>query len=430
MDVDLIISLIRAGDVEAFSSIDSKKLVDKKAYEYVKEFIVRYDKLPEEETLYKDLGIKPFGSEMEPPRYWVDKINKRHKMKLIKEAFTTAEKTLKEEKPLEDALVEIKKMLVDIEDTVDEGFLEISTGATDRIKEYDERAKFGGEIGISSPWKELDDITSGWCPGLTVVVGPTEIGKSWWLTKQFEHSSNMNDRPLFISVELVAKTVAARHDAIYAEVPYEDLRKGTLDGFSEKRFKERLTEMAKRKERGWIVDASWVMQPSDIEFLIHRLGPHIILLDGLYLLESGMKKAAAWEKTATVVRQLQLIANRTKKPIIATSQFRREIKKGAKRGEEKGELSDIGYSYAIPQGADVVLALKQDDIDIIKNEMLFDIIKGREIAKKVRGVKVRWEIPLDFTFVGYVGGSVEEEESVPEVGYEDDEEYGALFGEK
>ena len=433
MDIDLVIALLREGDIDTFLGVDADLLLDREAFDYTRKFVVDHGKFPKEETLCTDLSIKPL-SVIEPSEYYLGKINKRHKMNLLKTAFVEAEDALKDKKPLEDAVSSIKKMLIRIEETGDDdGIIEISSDAPNRVAEYEERAKFGGTIGISSPWEELDDITSGWCEGnVVIVVGPTEIGKSWWLTKQFEHSADKGDRPLLVSIELIAKTIAARHDAIYTGVSYEDMRRGTLDGFEEKTFKDKMDILSKRDEKGWVVDASHVTKPADIEFLVHRLNPSLILLDGLYLLQSYMR-GGTWEKVADVVRQLQLIANRTKLPIIATSQFKREIKKGAKKAGEKGDITDIGYSHAIAQAADICIALKQDDYALLRNEMLFDIIKGREISKKARGIKVKWEIPNDFTFISYEGTHVEDDEEEPIAvggGVKDDddfEEEGGIF---
>jgi len=430
MDIDLIIAFIREEDIDGLLSLDPELLVDKDAFDYATRFVVAHGKLPEEETFCTDLGVKPL-SKVEPSDYYIKKIEERHKKNLLKTAFQEAEEALKDKKPITDAIASIKTALIEIEETGDdEGIIEISSDAANRLVEYDERAKFGGDIGLSSPWEELDEITSGWCDGnVIIVVGPTEIGKSWWLTKQFEHSCNNGDKPLFISVELIAKTVASRHDSIYTGVPYEDLRRGTLDGFNEKTFREKMDELSMRDQKGWIVDASHVSKPADIEFMAHRLNPKLILLDGLYLLQSYIR-GGTWEKVADVVRQLQLIANRTKLPIIATSQFRKEIKKGAKKASEKGGVEDIGYSYAIAQAADVCIALKQDDYDLLRNEMLFDIIKGREISKKARGIKVKWDIPTDFTFISYEGGSPagdDEEETAPVGGDDDFDDEGGIF---
>jgi len=427
MDIDFVIAVIREDDIDKFSSVNEDIIKDKRAYSYTKDFITAYGKFPEEKTLYEDLGLKPFDI-LEPSKYYEAKIVRRAKVASVKKAFQEAQKIIKDDKPIEDAVDAIKDAIAGLDELEsDEGFLEIGKDAPARWKEYEERAKFGGLIGVSSPWAELDELTLGWCDGnFIVVVGPTEIGKSWWLTKQFEHSYKSGDRPLMISIELVARTIASRHDAIYANIDYELMRRGTLTGFEADAYEKAADEMFKRDEKGWVVDASKVRKPADIEFLAKRIKPNIILLDGLYLLQ-GMGKAAMWEKIADVVRELQVIAARLRIPIIATSQFRKDIKKGAKKAGEKGDVSDIGYSHSIPQAADVVIALKQDDFDVLHHEMLFEIIKGREIAKKVRGIKVKWDIPRDFSFVSYDGEMLDDDPVTLEEDEDEEDDYGGLF---
>lgn len=397
MDTDLIVALIREDDKEKFANIDDELLKDKVPYDYVKNFLVAYGKFPTETTFYDDLKITARPATLEPSAYYLDKIVNRRKMDKMRNILEKAADVMKSKCTLEDGMDEIRSSLIEIDfSKTQEGLIEVATTALDRWEEYQERAKFTGLLGVSSPWDELDKMTLGWCAGnVVIVVGPTEIGKSWWLTKQFEHSFHQGDRPLFTSIELIAKTVVDRFDAVLSKVDHSDLRAGKLDSFSETTYKDAMTTLSTSEHRGWVTDASIVHTPDQLRFMINRVEPKIVLLDGLYLMRVPDTRGGTWEKVSEVVRQLQLIASEFKVPIIATSQFTRQVKKGSK----KGDISDIGYSHSIAQAADVGIALKQSEYEYANHEMQMEIIKGREFKKSSKGIKVKWDIPRDFSFV-------------------------------
>jgi len=397
MDVDTIVAIIREGDKEKFSNLDQELLQDKLAYDYTRNFLVAYGKFPEEETLYKDLRLTSMPVIMEPSAYYIDKLRERRKMDKMHGILSTSSEVLKKSINIDDGMSEIRKLLIEIDSQKQEtGFIEVATTALERWEEYQERAKFGGLLGISSPWEELDSMTLGWCEGnVIIVVGPTEIGKSWWLTKQFEHSFQQGDRPLFASIELIAKTVVDRFDAVYCKVDHGDLRAGKLDSFSETTYQTAMTTLSTSESRAWVADSSMVATPDQLRHMINRVEPKIVLLDGLYLMRTGDPRGQNWEKVAEVVRQLQLIASEFKVPIIATSQFTRQVKKGTKGGD----ISDIGYSHSIAQAADVGIALKQSDYDFSNHEMFMEIIKGREFKKSAKQLKIKWDVPRNFEFV-------------------------------
>lgn len=424
MDTDVVIAVLREGDLDKFSELDRNLLLDTETYDFVKDFISEYGVFPSEKTVYDELDI-PEVESIEPLKFYEDKLEERRKLNKIKEILNQGTKTLKKDITIDEGVDEIKHLLIALEcNREDTGFIDITKNANDRYNDYLERKSKSGLLGVSSPWEQLDEMIGGWCEGnIVVIVGPTEIGKTWFLVKQFEHSIKKGDIPLFISVELIAKTVAMRFDSVYSSVDYSNLRRGKLDSFSEEEYKNKMEELNSSDFKGYVMDASKASTPDQIDYSINSLTPrpNVILLDGLYLLQDEMKrsKRAHWEKITKIIRNLQLIASKNSIPIVATSQFNKKVKKGS----SKGDVGDIGYSHSIAQAADVCIALKQDLYAMENDEMDMEIIKGREFKKSAKGITVNWKVPHDFSFISlHEEFAIEDDAPEPKASVEDEDE--------
>jgi hypothetical protein len=112
---------------------------------------------------------------------------------------------------------------------------------------------------------------------------------------------------------------------------------------------------------------------------------------------SNGRWGSKYEKVSTVIDELQPMAHRIQKPLMMSTQFNRQLKKGALIGD----ASQVGYAYEIVQNADIVLAMYRDEDLKASNRMLISIMEHREGEDYT--MLTRWDLnEMNFEFVRQV----------------------------
>jgi len=79
---------------------------------------------------------------------------------------------------------------------------------------------------IETPWQVINDMTNGGLPKkkLGIVMAPTGIGKSWFLSAIGAHALKQGKTVLHYTLELDDTYVAQRYDAIITGIPFNNLK--------------------------------------------------------------------------------------------------------------------------------------------------------------------------------------------------------------
>lgn len=247
-----------------------------------------------------------------------------------------------------------------------------TTSIDARKKEYLEREKNKGRLGIPTPWPELTDLMLGWQKEhLVTIVARPWVGKTWVAALSALKAWKRKCRVLLITKEMSTGEIEQRLDAAYLKIPFQALRKGELKGKQRDlflRFGKSFSGMG-----DFIVsgddDAGTKGGVQALGAKIREFSPDVVFIDGAYLLEDDRGADREVEKIYHITRDMKRLARKEGIPVIQTIQMGRS---GDKKGG--GKLKDIQWSDSYSQDSDEVLEIVGDP----KTDMrLLKILKQR-----------------------------------------------------
>lgn len=288
----------------------------------------------------------------------------------------------------------------------EEGVMNVQSTLSEFMKEIEAAKDQDGLSGIPYGWGKLDHVTGGMHPGEVItVVARLGIGKTFCELLLMKRAWETRKRSLFISMEMPTESIRRRFMAMMAGVPNMDLRLGRLAQRQMDKVVDACGNLHGTDKEApiYIIGADLVDNVNDVDAFIDGLRPDICFVDGVYLLDDN-KKGDMWTMTTRVIRKLKKVAARRGIPIVTTAQFNREA---AKKGG-MGSVEDVGFSDAIAQTSDVVIALAQNEDQKRNRQMVVRNLKNRE------GITVEFVLLWDLDLMRFeeVGESDEEEEFV------------------
>jgi len=388
------------------ANISSDMLFDKgkEAYQFIEEFFAQYGKMPEKETVEQGVKITLPDDVPEPLSYYADLLKSRWVENILSKGLDKAVDKLRV-KDSDGALSDLKDAISKtskLDEGGRQGLVDMRETTEIRWKEYERIKKLDKIDGKPLPWPAINHATMGVHNGeLWFVVGRLKSGKSWSVVVFAQHFWAMGERVMLITMEMPVDKIQRRIDASYARLPFQDFKSGKLTTELEMQYTESLKTFRDKNQKPlWVVGNGRVRTVQDIELLVEEYKPTIVLVDGMYLMQlPGSRIANKWERVSTVSDQLQHLALKKQIPVIATSQFTRKVRKG----KLEAEAGDVGFAYEIPQNADVLLGMFQDDDMKLEKRMLIRLMEHRE-GESVN-VMVHWSFDaMDFSEIGVVQG--------------------------
>lgn len=346
----------------------------------------QYGVLPTLTTAEK-MGVN-VGLELEPPEFYLAKVEKRYLQSCVKRSLLEAQDFLKMKDP-QAALLVLEEMVsaqmrVKNRNTV----VNFTTQAHDMLKaDYTAKMLLGDMYGVRIGWDYLDNLTSGLTAGdLLAIVGRISQGKTFQLLYMAEQNWAVHKKvPLVVSMEMKPLPLIQRIAAMHTHKPITHIKKGELSTKSYKGMLDTLWNLKNTERDFWIVDGNLTAKVKDIALLAKQLKPDIIYVDGAYLLQSDGRMNSNWERVKDTCEGLkQRVAGDLGIPVVASYQFNKEAV-GAKKN---AGLEHIGGTDAIGQIATIVLGLFQEDgVETIKEKEI-KVLKGRN--GETGSFKIRW----------------------------------------
>lgn len=380
------------------------KASEKPAYDFVRQFVKQYAKLPSEETIYAHTD-EELPEAPEPPGYYHDLLNQRHIELTLKKAMKEASEHLTVENKDPDGALKIvadsvmslmvqkhAKQIVDFREAHD---LIIGTYAGKNDGSDDKSLKLG--------WRTLDDMSGGLMKGdLISIVGRPQRGKTWfqlyaalfgWQPSKEAGAPPPQSR-MFVSMEMNPLLIQQRLAAMQTHVKMTNLKLGTLGSIAFKQLKAGLTEIKGFGAPFWVVDGNLTATVEDIWMMARQLAPDALFIDGGYLVKHPTERdryRRVAENSNLMKRELTPIC-----PTCVSWQFARSATK--KKKDEKVTMDDIGYTDAIAQDSSLALGLMEEEsVETLKYRML-DVLKGR--SGETGSFKVNWNFDtMDFSEV-------------------------------
>lgn len=238
----------------------------------------------------------------------------------------------------------------------DTNFIHIKDVMPEVYNDLVEKANSKTLSGVTSGLKSLDRYTDGWQPtDLIIIAAKTSQGKTALALNFALSAAKKNNPALVFSMEMSAKRLCDRlishetgiqvsGDSLRRNPPTHDIwgkinhSCGNLSNY----------EILINSTPGMNISAMAVSAKKAVE----QHNVKLIIVDYLQLAEGDNKESRQLEVTS-VSRGLKRMAMSLKVPVIALSQFSRELDKT----ERVPKLSDLRESGAIEQDADVVIAI-------------------------------------------------------------------------
>ena len=222
------------------------------------------------------------------------------------------------------------------------GFRSVKSILPEVVNRIDEMYHSDGKMtGISTGFKQLDEMTSGMQPGdLIIVAGRPSMGKTTLAVNIAENAALGSGKSVAIfSMEMSSEALTLRMISSLGRINQSNLRSGRLEEQDWPRIDSAMTQLS---AANIFVDETPGLTPTEIRARARRLkrerGLDLVVVDYLQLMQvSGTKENRATE-ISEISRSLKALAKELKCPVIALSQLNRGVEQ---RVDKKPVMSDL-----------------------------------------------------------------------------------------
>ena len=266
--------------------------------------------------------------------------------------------------PPADALTEARSLLDGIAgDSVDGGVERLSERLDDTPNHVAAVQSGTAPQGLMTGFADLDKLTNGLQGGQMIIVAARPgVGKSTLAVDFMRHISIKNHIPtLLFSLEMKKSEFDLR--IISAEATIDNMRFRRRDGLTGEDW-AKIEDVKPRLDTAPLFiddDASNTVMDvwAKTKMAVKRDGIKMVVVDYLQLLKSGVKEESRQQEVSNFSRQLKLLAKDCDIPVIAISQFNREVEK---RGDDaRPKPSDLRESGSLEQDADLILLIHRPE---------------------------------------------------------------------
>ncbi len=235
---------------------------------------------------------------------------------------------------------------------------------TKAIERIDELFQTKGSLtGLSTGFREIDDMTMGLQPGdMVVVAGRPSMGKTSFAMNIAEHAVLNEDKPVLVfSMEMPADSLIMRMLSSLGRIDQTKIRSGQLGDDDWPRLTSAVTLLNDKK---LLIDDTAALSPTEMRARCRRVVREhgelgLVVIDYIQLMQiTGGSENRATE-ISEISRSLKGIAKEFECPVIALSQLNRGLEQ---RPDKRPIMSDLRESGAIEQDADLIMAIYRDEV--------------------------------------------------------------------
>lgn len=217
-------------------------------------------------------------------------------------------------------------------------------------------------IGVSSGFKDLDAITSGFQGSdLVILAGRPSIGKTTLAINMAMNAAVQEKQSIAVfSLEMPKEQIALK--MLSSEAKIDSARLKTANIY-EHEYKALSKALGRLSESPIYIDDKPSLSPLEFRAKCRRLQTEtdlkLVIIDYLQLMRSHRRRTEnRFQEMSEVVREIKACARELKVPIIALSQLSRDVEK---RIDQIPKLSDLRETGEIEQTADLVLFVHRED---------------------------------------------------------------------
>jgi len=268
-----------------------------------------------------------------------------------------------------------------------------------RLVEY--QAIINGEqVSVAPwPWEPIQRKTLGIRPtDYIVIYGRPKSMKTWILCYLIAWMFELGLRILIYTKEMDPDEIFERVGCIVGQVDYERFTTGTLTPEEYAAVYAVHEQLQALRDRNMIIclsgqDARGKDTVPWIEAKVDKYQPHIIFVDGMYLLTDAKGSKRRNEKVANISMDMRQMILRKKRPVIATIQANRDAAKN-----EDANLEEVAFSDSVGQDATMLMRCINESKK--GQETLALVMGGATRRIKLNGFRIKALPAYDFSYFG------------------------------
>ncbi|WFF40530.1 replicative DNA helicase [Salinicola endophyticus] len=261
-----------------------------------------------------------------------------------------------------------------------QGMSQLLTKAVDRI---DELFNMKGQMtGISTGFRDLDEMTSGLQPSdLVIIAGRPSMGKTTFAMNLVEHAVVAGDKPVIVfSMEMPAESLMLRMLSSLGRIDQTRVRTGQLEDEDWPRLTSAVNLL---KDKQLFIDDTPALSPNELRSRVRRIAREhgnvgLVMIDYLQLMQVPGLSENRTAEISEISRSLKGVAKEFNCPVVSLSQLNRSLEQ---RPNKRPVMSDLRESGAIEQDADVIAFVYRDEVynsDNPDNKGLAELIIGKQ----------------------------------------------------
>lgn len=277
---------------------------------------------------------------------------------LIRVSTSIIQDSYDETKDVFKLLDDAEKHLFEITDqNLNTGYQSVQNLAVKALQEIEEASKKGtGMTGVTTGFRELDKMTSGWQPSdLIIIAARPGMGKTAFTLSLAKNAAEQGQAVAIFSLEMAGTQLTTRLISMDAEVNSTSLRNGQMEEYEWKKVNQAVDKLG---EMPIYIDDTPGINIFELRAKCRRLKQNhdiqMIVIDYLQLMTGApnQKNGNREQEISSISRALKGLAKELDVPVIALSQLSRAVE--SRTGEKRPMLSDLRESGAIEQDADIV----------------------------------------------------------------------------
>lgn len=282
---------------------------------------------------------------------------------LIKTATNIATRGYEAGEEPEDLLDDAERMVLEVsKDRTRSGLVAVSEVLENTVEKLEILQNQKSEItGLSSGFKDLDNMTSGWQNSdLVIVAARPAMGKTSFCLNIAQHAAVKEHTPVAIfSLEMSREQLTQRILSSMAMLDQQKIRNGRMLDEDWIALTNAIGPLA---ESPLYIDDTPAISVREIRAKTRRLkaekGLGLIVIDYLQLMSGNRRSESRQQEISEISRNLKALARELDVPIIALSQLSRAVEQTQ---DKRPGLSHLRESGAIEQDADIVMFIYREE---------------------------------------------------------------------
>lgn len=397
----LLSALVAEGDIILYRKLAlSEKLFfgpEVDLFNFVNGHVQKYNVLPKQETVKGQFSSLPIPAE--PVHFYADQVEARFSHKLLNKMLSECNDLMKLQDTftakaiITEALAELRSV------EARTSMAEFTQEAHDIYMAQYHKKLTSDEVEVKMGWNTLDKFGGMRGGDVVSIVGRPAQGKTFSILYSACHAVfQQRLRALVVSMEMPLIEIFERLVALYSHFPMDHIQNYSLTTKQQKTLPTVLLKAKEEQGRLWVVDGNFASTPNDIFALAHQLNPHVIYIDGAYLMQNEDKKLDRYRRAEVNTEIVKKRAGEFGIPIIQSYQFNRQAAKKQEKsgGKQKGGLEDIAFTDAIGQISSVVLGMFEEESVETMESREIHILKGRK--GQMGTFRINWDfLNMNFT---------------------------------